>query len=132
MNGIRQYLESLSWRGKTVQKAGTGMKAGQVWDYPLKLEKGVDYRIKTQTCKNVKSMTCFLTRGWESVILHQETGPAPSFSYTPQTDGVYRLHLALDSTHNLAAPGGVGVTLLRERVPSRVNMFSWPMVQGVP
>jgi hypothetical protein len=116
-----------------VQNADAGIKAGEVWNYPLKVEKGVDYHVRTKGGKNVKSMTCSLTHGCRSPNLHKETGPAPSFSFVPEADGVYWLHLTFDSTHDLAAPGAVGVTLLRERVPSRVvnAMFSWP-VPGVP
>lgn len=133
MSRITEYPESLLWRGKTMQHADAGIKAGEVWDYPLKLEKGVDYHVRAKGGKNVKSMTCSLTDNCRSLTLHEDTGPAPSFSFVPDTDGVYWLHLTLDSTHDPAAPGAVGVTLLRERIPSRVlnAIFGWP-VPGVP
>ncbi len=127
MSRILEHLERWSWRGSVVQKADTGMKPGHVWDYPLKLERGVDYLIQTTRSKNVKSMTCSLTNGYESPALHEATGPAPSFSFVPKMDGVYMLHVTLDSTGNGAAPGAVGVTLLREREHSRaIAIASWP------
>ena len=135
MSRIGEYLESLTWGRQILQKGGTGIKAGQAWSYPLKLEKGVDYLIKTKGGKNVKSMTCVLTNGYEPPTLHKVSGRAPSFSFVPETDGVYRLHVSLDSTDNLA-PGAVEVTVLRERARSRLltGMAGWPgpaMPQGV-
>jgi hypothetical protein len=118
MKRVLEYFESLSW-GKRVQKGVMGLNAGQVWSYPLKLEKGVDYLIKAKGCGNVKSMTCSLVDGYGSPTLHRESGRAPSFSFIPDKDGVYPLHVALDSTRN-PVPGAIEVTLFRERVRSRL------------
>ena len=129
MSRVIEYLENLPWTGKMVQKAGAGMKAGAVWDYPLRLTKDVDYQIKTKGGRNVRSMTCYLTGDCASLSLCKETGPHPWFSFTPETDGIYWLHLSIDSTRD-RAPGAVEVTLLRERVRSSDGRsgFSEPAV----
>ncbi len=124
MNRIIEYLENVTWTGKTVQNAGMGMKAGQVWDYPLKLTRDVSYYIKTKGSRNVKRLTCVLTEECGSRPLYRETGLHPSFSFIPKTDGVYWLQLSIDATRD-TAPGAVDVTLLRERVRSADSMFGF-------
>ncbi len=124
MSRMIEYLENLPWTGEMVQEGGMGMKAGEVWDYPLKLTKGVDYHIKTKVSRNVESVTCFLTEECGSSTLHREMGHHPSFSFVPETDGVYWLHLSIDATRD-RAPGAVEVTLLRERVRSLDSMFGF-------
>jgi hypothetical protein len=118
MKSVLDYLEAWSRRERIVQKEAKIMRAGEVWRYPVSLEKGVDYSFKARGCRNGE-ITCILTNGDDSLHLREVRGSSPAFTFVPEKSGAYGLTLSLDPAPDPAGRGKVVVTLAQEYMPAR-------------
>ncbi len=118
MKSVTDYLEALSRREKILEESGKTMKGGEVWSYPVELEKGVGYFFKVNGDKHL-TVTGVLSNGNGAPPLREARGSKFVLSFVPDYSGSYGLKLSLDSAPDGMAGGKVVVRLSKEYMPSR-------------
>ncbi len=117
MKNIVEKLMDLPIREKTIRRVEERMKAGEVREYPLYLEKGDCYFVEAQGSKDVKHLTCCLMNGSGRCRRKVCSLATTVFTIIPEENGFYNFSLAIKSTDDNTESGKVTISLKKEYTP---------------